>query len=210
MSIHDVRFPAAISFGSSGGVERRTEIVELVNGFEERNSPWSQSRRRFDAGIGVRSADDLHAVLSFFEARHGRLYGFRWKDWLDHKSCPPSAVVTPDDQVIGTGDGAASAFQLTKTYADTAGSYVRTITLPVPGSVRVAMGGSEMAEGPDFTVDFATGIVALAVPPPVDATITAGFEFDIPVRFDNDTIEVNLAAFEAGEIPSVPIIEVRV
>ena len=92
MSFHDVRFPAAISFGSSGGVERRTEIVSLVSGFEERNSPWAQSRRRYDAGLGVRSLDDLATVLAFFEARHGQLYGFRWKDWLDHKSCVPSAA----------------------------------------------------------------------------------------------------------------------
>ncbi|MEM1162087.1 MAG: DUF2460 domain-containing protein, partial [Pseudomonadota bacterium] len=97
MSFHETRFPAAISFGSSGGVERRTEIVALVNGFEERNSPWSQSRRRFDAGLGVRSLDDLAEVLTFFEARRGRLYGFRWKDWLDHKSGLPSAAPEPTD-----------------------------------------------------------------------------------------------------------------
>ncbi len=206
MSFHDVRFPATISFGSSGGVERRTEITELVSGFEERNSPWAQSRRRYDAGLGVRSLDDLATVLAFFEARHGQLYGFRWKDWLDHRSCAPSATVAATDQVV---EGTGTVRWLAKRYEDTAGSYVRTIAKPVAGTVEVAVDGVALSEGSDFTVDTATGQVTLASDPGA-GVVTAGFEFDVPVRFDVDTIEVNLAAFEAGEIPSVPIIEVRV
>lgn len=206
MSFHEIRFPAAISFGSSGGVERRTEIIELVSGFEERNSPWAQSRRRYDAGLGVRSLDDLAAVLAFFEARHGQLYGFRWKDWLDHRSCAPSAAVAATDQVL---DGSGPVRQLVKRYEDAAGSYVRTIAKPVAGTVQVAVDGAALSEGSGFTTDFATGAITLASDPSA-ALVTAGFEFDVPVRFDVDTIEVNLAAFEAGDIPSVPVIEVRV
>lgn len=207
MNFHEERFPTSISFGSSGGVERRTEIVTLVNGFEERNSPWAQSRRRFDAGLGVRSMDDLAQVLAFFEARHGRLYGFRWKDWMDHKSCVPSALPSPDDQEL---IGAAATWQLTKTYADLSASYARSITKPVAGSIRVAVDGVELASGTDFTVDTGNGLVTLAIPAPGGASVTAGFEFDVPVRFDSDTIDVNLAAFEAGEIPSIPVVEVRI
>ncbi|MEO1456787.1 MAG: DUF2460 domain-containing protein [Pseudomonadota bacterium] len=208
MAFHSVRFPAAISFGSSGGVERRTEIVRLVNGFEERNSPWAAGRRRYDAGLGVRSLDDLQAVLAFFEARRGMLHAFRWRDALDHKSCLPSAQPAPTDQVIGSGDGTATAFQLAKTYEAGPHAHQRTITKPVDGSVRVAVGGVEMGSG--YTVDAETGVVSLSVPPGAGALVTAGFEFDVPVRFDTDSIDVNLAAFEAGEIPSVPVIEVRV
>ena len=206
MSFHEVRFPAAISFGSSGGVERRTEITELVSGFEERNSPWAQSRRRYDAGLGVRSLDDLAAVLAFFEARHGQLYAFRWKDWLDHRSCVPSGTVAATDQVL---EGTGTARQLVKRYEDAAGSYVRTIAKPVGGTVQVAVDGVSLTEGTEFTLDAATGVVTLASDPGA-AQVTAGFAFDVPVRFDVDTIEVNLAAFEAGEIPSVPVVEVRV
>ncbi len=206
MNFHEVRFPAAISFGSSGGVERRTEIVALVNGFEERNSPWAQSRRRFDAGLGIRSLDDLAAVLSFFEARHGQLYGFRWKDWLDHRSCAPSATVSVTDQVL---EGSGTTRQLIKRYEDAAASYVRTITKPIAGTVQVAVDGIALADGTEFTADKDTGIVTLATDPGA-GQVTAGFEFDVPVRFDVDRIEVNLAAFEAGDIPSVPVIEVRV
>lgn len=209
MSFHDVRFPAAISFGSTGGVERRTEVVALVNGFEHRNTPWEQSRRRYDAGLGVRSLDDLAEVLAFFEARRGRLHGFRWKDWLDHASGAPSAAPGMFDQAIGVGDGAATGFELVKTYAPGAHEFRRRITKPVGGTVLVAVDGAAQAEGADFTVDTGTGIVTFAAPPAAGATVTAGFEFDVPVRFDADEISVNVAAFEAGEIPSIPVIEVR-
>ena len=206
MNFHETRFSAAISFGSSSAVERRTEIVELVNGFEERNSPWSQSRRRYDAGLGVRTLDDLAEVLAFFEARQGPLFGYRWKDWLDHKSCAPSATPSPQDQAL---TGAGTDYQLIKTYADGPSQYVRTIAKPVAGSVRVAVDGVEMTEGPDFTVDTATGLVSFTTAPAGGSAVTAGYEFDVPVRFAADSIEVNLAAFEAGEIPSIPIVEVR-
>ena len=209
MNFHDVRFPASISFGSMGGIERRTEIVELVSGHEERNSPWAHSRRRYDAGLGVRSLDDLDAVLAFFEARRGRLYGFRWKDWLDHKSCAPSGVVSPFDQKLVATSLPTTRWKLVKTYRDAAGDYARPIVKPVAASVRVAVDGVELAPGEEFVVNPVTGDVEMAAAPPIGAAVTAGFEFDVPARFDNDVIEVNLAAFEAGEIPSIPVIEVR-
>jgi uncharacterized protein (TIGR02217 family) len=205
-SFHETRFSPKISFGSSGTVERRTEIVELVSGFEERNSPWSRSRRSYDAGLGVRTLDDLHDVLTFFEARHGQLFGFRWKDWLDHKSGSPSQIVTAGDQTLSE---TSIGWQLTKTYAEGPATYTREITKPVAGSVRVSIDGNEQTEGADFTVDHTNGLVQFTVTPGSNALVTAGFEFDVPVRFDTDRIEVNLAAFEAGDIPSVPIVEVR-
>ena len=209
MNFHEIRFPSAISFGSSGGIERRTEIVTLVNGFEERNSPWEHSRRRYDAGLGVRSLDDLAEVLKFFEARRAQLYGFRWKDWLDHKSCPPSETPSITDQVLTSGND-PTVFPLARTYSDSEGGYKRPIQKPVAGTVRIAVDGSEQIEGTDFTVDTANGLVTFASAPPAGSVVTAGFEFDVPVRFDADMIDVNLSAFEAGEIPSIPVIEVRV
>ncbi|MEM6971931.1 MAG: DUF2460 domain-containing protein [Pseudomonadota bacterium] len=204
MSFHDVLFPTAISFGSTGGIERRTEVVRLVNGYEERNTPWAGSRRRFEAGLGVRSLDDLHGVAAFFEARRGRLHAFRWRDFLDDRSGMPSQTVAPTDQVIGTGDGVEAAFQLIKSYEPGAHAVTRTITKPIDGSVRVAVDGVEVAA----SVETLTGIVTLAVAPAAGAVVSAGFRFDVPVRFDSDTLEANLSAFEAGEVPSIPVIEV--
>jgi uncharacterized protein (TIGR02217 family) len=210
MNFHEVRFPAALSLGSSGGPERRTEIVALANGFEERNSPWAHSRRHYDAGLGVRSLDDMAEIVAFFEARHGQLHGFRWKDWTDWKSCLPSAEPGIFDQEIGRGDGTTTTFQLTKSYRSGPQAYTRPITKPVNGSVRVAVGGQEVVAGPDFSVDTRSGLVSLVVAPAQDVLVTAGFAFDVPVRFDTDRIATSLAGFSAGEIPSIPVIEVRV
>jgi uncharacterized protein (TIGR02217 family) len=210
MNFHEVRFPAALSVGSSGGPERRTEIVTLSNGFEERNSPWAHSRRRYDAGLGVRSLDDLAEVVAFFEARHGQLHGFRWKDWTDFKSCSPSSTPSALDQPIGTGDGVRTLFGLVKRYASGGAAYGRPIAKPVEGTVRVAVGGVALEPAADFGVDHATGQVRLTLPPGAGAAVTAGFEFDVPVRFDADRITASLAGFAAGEVPSIPVIEVRV
>ena len=210
MAFHETRFPTGISFGSTGGPERRTEIVTLRNGSEERNAVWAHSRRRYDAGLGVRSLDDLAEVLAFFEARMGRLYGFRWKDWADFKSCLPSGEVGSGDQEIGAGDGAKTAFALTKAYVSGGVTYRRPISKPVAGSVLVAVDGVPLAEGDGWSVDTAAGQVTFDAAPAAGAVVTAGFAFDVPVRFDTDLIEANAASFAAGEIPSVPVIEVRV
>lgn len=210
MSFHEIRFPTAISFHSSGGPERKTEIVTLGSGFEERNAVWANSRRRYDVGYGVKTLDDLHAVIGFFEARMARLYGFRLKDFSDFKSCAPGASVSPTDQAIGTGDGSEAQFQLVKTYISGSASWVRTINKPVSGTVRVAVAGVEKTITTHFTVDTATGIITFTAGniPTVGQAITAGFEFDTPVRFDTDSLVINLANFQAGEIPSIPLAEI--
>ncbi|WP_323770065.1 DUF2460 domain-containing protein [Antarctobacter sp.] len=210
MSFHDVRFPTDLSFGSVGGPERRTDIVTLTSGFEERNTPWAHSRRRFDAGLGLRSLDDLAELIAFFEARQGQLYGFRWKDWADFKSCAPSQEPSVADQLIGTGDGANQSFALSKAYVSGGASYSRPVTKPVAGSVLVEVDGVELTEGANFTVDTATGMVTLDSAPGVGQDIRAGFAFDVPVRFDTDRIHVSAGAFNAGQVPDVPVVEVRV
>lgn len=210
MSFHEVRFPTKLSFGSIGGPERRTDVVTLANGFEERNTPWAHSRRRYDAGLGMCSLDDVEAVISFFEARRGQMYGFRWKDWSDYKSSRASGSVAVDDQVIAVGDGVTTKFQLVKTYRSDEFSYVRPIAKPVAGTVRIGVGQDEMRESFDYEIDITTGAIEFVHAPVEAMTITAGFEFDVPVRFDTDRIQTSVASFQAGEVPNVPIIEVRV
>ena len=210
MNFHEIRFPASLSFGSIGGPERRTDIVTLANGFEERNTPWAHSRRRYDAGLGMRSLEDTETLIAFFEARRGQMYGFRWKDWSDYKSCRPSAEPDFRDQVIGQGDGARVAFQLAKTYRSGAFSYARPIAKPVEGAVRLGVEQDALREGVDYTLDSASGIVTLTRPPAEGLAVVAGFEFDVPVRFDTDRIQTSVASFQAGDAPNVPVVEVRV
>lgn len=210
MNFHEVRFPASLSFGSVGGPERRTDVVRLANGFEERNTPWAHSRRRYDAGLGMRSLDDIETLIAFFEARQGQMYGFRWKDWSDFKSCKASGQIQFDDQQIALGDGTTRAFRLTKTYRSGAYSYARPVFKPVLGTVRIGIEQDEMQEGMDFEVDTETGLVTFVQPPGQDMAVVAGFEFDVPVRFDTDRVQVSVASFQAGDAPSVPVVEVRV
>lgn len=210
MGFHEIRFPLDIALGASGGPERRTEIVTLGSGREERNSPWALSRRRFNAGMGLRKLDDIHALIAFFEARHGRLHGFRWRDRTDWKSVSPSAAVSALDQALGQGDGERMSFQLVKTYASGGASYTREIAKPVAGSIRIAVAGAPVEEGAGFSADHTTGLVTFTSPPAPGATVTAGFEFDVPVRFDTDFLDINLAAFEAGSVPDIPVVEIRI
>ena len=205
MGFDEVRLPLRLAFGSTGGGERRTEVVTLASGFERRSTPWAQGRRRYLIGAGLRSLDDMAELTAFFEARRGRLRGFRFRDFADFKSCAPAGPVTATDQVLGEGDGIRVRFQLSKT----AGGVTRDIRKPVEGTVRAAVDGVELPTG-DVSVDLTTGQIDLSEPPAPGASVTAGFEFDTPVRFDTDRIEVTLEAFGAGRVVAVPLIEVRV
>ncbi|WP_114213930.1 TIGR02217 family protein [Ochrobactrum sp. 3-3] len=206
-AFHDVRFPLGVSFGATGGPEWRNEIVTLTSGMEKRNARWAHSRRHFDAGTGLRSLDDLRQVLAFFEARRGSLHAFRFRDPFDFSSAVGSAPPKAADQRIGVGDGATASFQLVKHYE----SYDRPITHPVVGSVLVAVNGAAMPEDEAFTVDHSAGRVTFSPDyvPAAGAIITTGFLFDVPVRFDTDRLTASIASFQAGEIPSIPIIEVK-
>jgi uncharacterized protein (TIGR02217 family) len=207
MAFHEVWFPDNISRGARGGPERRTQIVELASGDEERNASWANSRRRYDVAYGIRRADDLAAVVAFFEARNGRLHGFRFKDWADHKSCLPSQTPGPTDQPIGTGNGSTTQFQLAKRYSSGAQSWTRVITKPVAGTVTIALNGTPQAS--DWSVSTATGLVTFATAPALGVAITGGFEFDVPVRFDTDALDVTLDLERLGSIASIPLLEIR-
>lgn len=194
-SFHDVSFPLPLAFGASGGPVRQTEIITLANGHEQRNTAQANSRRRYDAGVGVKSLEDMQTLIAFFEARRGQLYGFRFRDPMDHKA----------DGEIGIGDGQTTEFQLSKTYADAAGSWQRTITKPKPGTLVINLG---VVPTPSFNIDNFTGMVVFDTAPAGGAVITATFEFDVPVRFDTEQLTTSLESFGAGGAVNVPLIEV--
>jgi uncharacterized protein (TIGR02217 family) len=204
MSFHHVRFPLDVALGARGGPERKTDLVTLANGHEQRNSRWQHSRRRYNAGYGVKSRADMAAVLAFFEERRGRLHGFLWRDGLDFSSGGP--VPSPIDQSLGVGDGETSQFQLTKSYGASFDPYLRPIFKPVAGSVVIAINGEAVTSG--WEVDAQTGVVSFATAPEEGAEITAGFLFDVPVRFDTDRLDVELTSFDGAEAPHIPLVEI--
>jgi len=210
MNFHEIQFPANLSFGALGGPQRRVDVVTLANGYEERNTPWAHSRRVYDAGLGLRSLDDVEAVIAFYEARYGQMFGFRWKDWSDYKSAIPSAEIDRGDQQIALGDGVTTQFQLVKTYRSGGHIYACPITKPVAGSVIVAVEQDDIKESVDYTIDDSTGLITFFDAPDPDTRVFAGYEFDVPVRFDSDSLLTNIASFHAGQVPDMAVREVRV
>lgn len=194
----DVLFPLALGREAEVSPAFSTAIVTSAGGHEARNASWSGARTRYDAGPGVRGEGDIAALLSFFRARLGPARGFRLRDPFDNASADPP---TPIDVTLGTGDGRNVRFALVKLYGD----QPRRITRPVPGSVRVAVAGVETS---GFTLE-PGGWVVLDAPPAPGVAVTAGFRFDVPVRFAEDRLSVTRATFLAGAAPSVPLIELR-
>jgi uncharacterized protein (TIGR02217 family) len=199
----DVMFPIAIGAEASVSPGFSTNVVTSASGHEYRNANWSQARLRFDAGPGVRGETELGELIAFFRARRGPAVAFRFRDPMDHSSNGMTGVPGAADQPIGEGDGAETGFKLSKEYG---GGELRRISRPVPGSVRVAVDGIERSSG--WTLE-PLGVVRFDAAPGEGAVVSAGFLFDVPVRFAEDRIEVNRATFLAGEAPSVPLIEVR-
>lgn len=202
---HDVRFPLELGFDAVGGPVFSTQVAALASGHEQRNIQWAQGRLGYDAASGVRSEGDLAALVAFFRARRGQGYAFRFRDPLDWRSCAVDAEIGAMDQLLGVGDGATLRFALVKRYGEGDDAEVRRITRPVDGSVRVAVGGVEvsgwmMGEG---------GALLFAEAPAAGAEVRAGFAFDVPVRFASDRIDISLSRWRGGELPSVPLVEVR-
>jgi uncharacterized protein (TIGR02217 family) len=204
-AFHEVRLPLALAFGSSGGPEYVTEVTRLASGAESRNARWAGSRRRWEvAGAAVR-ADAAHELVAFFEARRGRMHGFRFRDPVDWKSCAPSQGPAATDQALGIGNGVTREFQLVKRYVSGGAVRDRTITKPVEDTVLAAVDGVLTTA---FEVDWETGVVTFDVAPGEDVVLTAGFEFDTPVRFDADRLDIMLVGHDAVRVVRAPLVEI--
>lgn len=200
MTFHEVKIPETISYGVSGGVGFKTDIVENFAGFEQRNISWSQIKGRWTISYNTRNKSDLGILNDFFIARRGKAYGFRFKDWSDYQAI---------NQSIGVGNGTTTTFQLIKIYGDVASSYIRDIKKPVSGTVKIYFNGTLQVSG--YTVSHTTGIITFATAPTSGVVITADFEFDVPVRFDTDdaNITINLLNGGGGWV-EIQIVEIRV
>lgn len=196
-TFHEVRFPTDINYGSAGGPEFNTEVIELGGGHEKRNQNWEYPRERWNVAYGIKDESLLRLLIDFFYARRGRAIGFRFKNHDDYS-------VT--DQELGDGDGSTDEFQLIKTYSSGGETFDRKITKPVAGTVTVYIDSEEQVA--DWDVDTTTGIITFGTPPSSGEVITADFEFDVPVRFDTDYLPVNLDTYMARSA-NVPVVELK-
>ena len=201
----DVLFPLALGRDATVTPEFATSVTITASGFERRNSLWSDARLRFDVGPGVRSEAELGTLIAFFRARRGQARGFRLRDPSDYSSCGMTGAPTPLDQRIGTGDGLTARFALVKHYGEGTEAQRRRVTRPRADSVTVSIDGVE-TDGWSLEDK---GVILFAEAPGEGAAISAGFLFDVPVRFAEDRLDISGAAFAAGEAPSVPLIELR-
>ncbi len=191
MAFTENQFPPEINQGSGGGPMFNTEIATTTSGYETRNKKWSQARHKYNVSMGVRGAVDFEELKNFYMAMNGRANGFRFKDWGDYKSGSVLDSVTNLDQVIGTGDGVNKVFQVVKTYTDGL-AYTRTIKKLVTGTLIVAVDGVATAA---YTVDITTGIITFTTAPLDTLVVTAGYEFDVPCRFDTDSMQTIYSNF---------------
>jgi uncharacterized protein (TIGR02217 family) len=201
----DLSFPLAIGKRASVQPNFSTAIVTTASGYEQRNADWAQGRIHFDAGPGVRSEADLETLIAFFRARRGAARGFRFRDPYDYSSNGMTGAPTATDQIIGIGDGSTTHFPLIKHYGAGPEPEVRLITRPVAVSLLVAVNGVTTSA---WTLD-AAGAINFTTAPPSGQAVTAGFLFDVPVRFAEDKLTVDVNNFQAGEVPSVPLVEIR-
>lgn len=205
MAFHDVRFPDRIAEGAEGGPEYSTSIVISSGGHEQRIANWSVARGRWNVGTGLQDVADYATLLAFFRARQGRLHAFRFKDFSDYEM---------PRQAIGTTDGTDATWQLFKAYTSGATSVSRKLSRPVSGTVRVWVDNVERTLGAgaeQFLVNLGTGLITLGstLTALTGKAIEAACEFDVPARFDTDSLPLRLTAFEIGEWPDVPVVEIR-
>ena len=205
---YETRFPTTVSQGSSGGPEYSTTIVTAQSGYELANSNWEYPRHKYNVALGVRNDSDIEAVLKFFHAMRGKAYGFRYKDWSDYKSCSINSTVSHNDQYIAVGDGVTKIFQLIKTYTQTPASLQRVIKKSVSGTVKVGKNYANQTSG--WSANNNTGVITFSVAPAKGSVITAGYEFDVPCRFDIDYLPLTLETYRTATINDIPVIEVRV
>ncbi len=199
MGFVEVRFPEEIAYGSAGGPEYATDVVMTESGHEQRNINWLEARARYNVAHGVKTQAQLDALIAFFRARKGRAIGFRFKDWGDYQGI---------NQFIGTGTGATTQFQLVKRYTSGGVEEVRTIRKPVQSTLKLYFNSVLQLSG--VSIDNNTGVVTLTPAPANGVTITADFEFDVPVRFDTDRLSASLDAYGVHSWHDIPLVELRV
>lgn len=201
MAFDEVRLPGCIERGAQGGPGFKTTILTLSSGFEKRNQEWSETRGSYDIGYGIKTTDDLDELIAFFYARRGRARGFRFKDWSDY---------ILRKQPIGVGDAANDEYQLFKRYTSGGQDYDRILTKIVSDSELIYV-NDVLQPNSNYTINYNSGLITFggAHIPGIGAIVSAAAEFDVPVRFDIDKLNITMQQFDQGAIPQITLVELK-
>ena len=211
MTFVNTRLSDDVERGAQGGPQFSTTIFVSSSGHEKRNINWADTRGAWDIGYGIQTKADFSNVIDFFYARQGRAIGFRFKDWTDFE------IVLAGGQQIGLGDDSTVIFQALKTYSSGGVTFSRDLTKLVSGTVKVYLEAVLQTDPTDYTVDLNTGLITFVVAhasiggsgPSSEEIVSLEVEFDVPVRFDTDQLDISAVTFDAASIPQIPIVEIR-
>ena len=210
MAFHDVLLPDGFQYASSAGPGFQTIVQQSGSGHETRIQRQSQALHRLSLLKQLQTPAEAKALKSFALERRGSLHSFKVRDFSDYTSNADGETAASNvDQIIGTGDGTTTTFQLVKRYGYLGtNEYTRTITLPESGTVTVAVDAV-----PTAVTLASDGRIVFAAAPSNGAVVTAGFRFYVPVRFSlefekwarlqADAFQVwSLASLDVQEVPS--------
>ena len=199
-------FPTNISFGRPGGPEYNTDVGLSEGANEQRNSWWPEPKYSWDVGYSLRRIDDIYLLLEFFHSCRGKFKPFRFKDWLDFKSCSTGLDTDFEDVTFDAALAGQTVFQLKKNYVK--GSYSTTIDIfkPKGDTIRIGEDGVEVFDG--WTVNEVTGLLTRATPFSGGEIPTWGGEFYRKARFDVDKLSHTFEVWKVGGV-EVPVIGLR-
>jgi uncharacterized protein (TIGR02217 family) len=209
MAFHDVRLPIDVERGAQGGPRFKTTILILGGGLEKRNIDWARVKGDWDIGYGIQSKEAYKTVIEFFYVRQGMAHSFRFKDWSDFEITSGNMFTT---------DGVTATFQIFKRYSSGGIDFDRELVKPVASGWVVtvnAIGQTvvyDTAPGAtEVAINSLTGIVTLGATHAATSTqdVVLTGEFDVPVRFDTDKLDISIETFEAGAMPQITIVEVK-
>ena len=209
MTFHNVRLPTGYQYSSQFGAGFQTVIQQTASGHEVRIARQSQGKHRFRLRKQLQGNAEMAALKDFGVRMRGALDSFRVKDVSDFTTAADgvSAHLITDVQ-IGNGDGSKQAYQLVKWYNfGLTGAYPRTMTLPVAGTVLVAVGAAPQTLGVDFTLTDPGGVITFTVAPGLGVPITAGFEFDVPARFEKTMDQWTSISSDGTNLWSLPTLD---
>lgn len=197
------QFPTSVSYGSSGGPGFKTSIFTVDSGLVHANPEWERLRARYQIEFDRCPQSDIELVENFFYGMRGKAIGFRYKDWNDYQIVNQNIVV---------GDGTSTKFQLFKRYRSGANVFDRMIRKPVRNQIgTLTLDGDELVLNRDFYFNYTTGAITFNEAPPAGSVGHLDYaEFDVPVRFDTDSLSVSAEDFNQYSISSLNLIEILV